>query len=856
MKKDIIKKIAVGLGAVVFFLALSYAFVFPVLQGKVVNQSDISGHIGMSREMVEWNGEHPDDEALWTGAMFSGMPTVSIASIKKGDLTQPLYDLLLAGKRPATYLFVALLGAFLLMLSLGVHWSVALGGAVAVAFCSYNFQIIEVGHNTKMQAIAFMTWVLAALVFTYRQSRKGEILKQWLPVTALGAALFGVALSLQIKANHQQITYYLAIMVLIYAVVEFIAAIKAAVRRKGEPRPSDWPSRLSAPLSRFFIASALLLVLGLAGVLSNMNKLLPLYEYTAHTMRGGSELRDAGASDAGGLDIDYATAWSYGWEELPNLMIPNFNGGASASAVNPDKSVTAALLKKAGYSRKELLQTTKALPMYWGPQPFTAGPMYMGAVSVFLFILGLCLYKGREKWWILAAVVFAVLLALGSHFMAFTKLCFRILPMYNKFRTVSMALVVLQVALPALGFLALDGIVKGRYSKKEIGRAMAIGGGLTAGFCLLVWIFPGIAGSFTGSVDAGQQDVLVDAFIADRKALLRHDAMASFLFILAAGALLRWAMARPGSGKIAAGAIGLLVLVNMFAVGKRYLNDDDFVTPKDFRGQFAERPVDALIKEDSDESYRVLDLTVNVFNDSHPCYRHKCIGGYSPAKLQRYQDLIDRYLNSEINAIYKAAGKISTISELEASLPSTPVLDALNMRYIILGDQNPPAVNGSALGNAWFVSEIAEAGSASDEIGLVGKVALDSVAVLRAPLPENLPESGNREAGSIRLTEYTPNRLTYEYSAPEAGVAVFSEVFYDGGWKAWLDGDRSREVEIFAADWILRGAVLPEGDHTLTMSFEPKSYIQGKSISLANSLLLILAVLLFAPLSLYKRKNC
>ena len=303
-------------------------------------------------------------------------------------------------------------------------------------------------------------------------------------------------------------------------------------------------------------------------------------------------------------------------------------------------------------------------------------------------------------------------------------------------------------------------------------------------------------------------------------------------------------------------AIGALVLVNMFAVGKRYLNDDDFVTPKDFKSQFAERPVDAVIKEDPSVSYRVLDLTVNVFNDSHPCYRHKCIGGYSPAKLQRYQDLIDRYLTSEINAVYKAAGNISTVRDMEESMPRTPVLDALNMKYIILGAQNPPAENRSALGNAWFVSDIAEAGNAEEEIGLVGKVGLDSVAVLRAPLPENLPEGRIQEAGNIRLTEYTPNRLTYHYTAEEAQVAVFSEVFYDGGWKAWLDDDRSQEVDLFATDWILRGAVLPEGEHTLTMSFEPPSYSRGKALSLINSLILLLALLVFAPLSVMKRKNC
>ena len=838
MNKDLIKKVAIALGVVLFFMALSYAFVLPVLDGKVVNQSDISGHIGMSREMVQWNNEHPDDPALWTGSMFSGMPTVSIAAIKKGDLTQPLYDLLLLGKRPATYLFVALLGAFLLMLSLGVNWIVALGGAVAVAFCSYNFQIIEVGHNTKMQAIAFMPWVLAALIFTYKKS-KGE---KWLPLTALGAALFGIALSLQIKANHQQITYYLAIMVFIYALVELIAAIKETVKTK-----------IKEPVVRFFAASALLLVLGLAGVAANMNKLLPLYEYTAHTMRGGSELRDAKAEDAGGLDIEYATAWSYGWEELPNLMIPNFNGGASASAVNPDKSETIKLLKRAGQGR--LRETAKALPMYWGPQPFTAGPMYMGAITVFLFVLGLALCKRREKWWVLATVIFAILLGVGSHFMAFTKLCFKVLPMYSKFRTVSMALIILQVALPLLGFLTLDGIVKGRYVKKDIVRASLIAFGVTGGFCLLVWLFPGIAGSFSGSVDAGQQDILVDAFVADRKMLFRQDAITSFLLIAVAFGLILWMVKKPKGGMMAAGAIGVIVLINMFAVGKRYLNNDDFITPKDFRSQFNERPVDAFIKEDTDPSYRVLDLTVNVFNDSHPCYHHKCIGGYSPAKLQRYQDIIDRYLTTEINSVYRAAGKITTISEMEQTMPKTPVLDALNMKYVILGADNAPAENHTALGNAWFVSSVVPAENPEEEIGLVGKVALDSTAILRAPLPEGLPEGEPGLFDEIRLTEYTPNRLTYEYSAENDALAVFSEVFYDGGWKAWLDGDKSKRVDVFAADWILRAAVLPKGEHTLTMSFEPSSYRTGKAVSLASSLLLLLVLLGLIPFTLKKNTD-
>ncbi len=594
------KNIAIGLGVVAIFLALSYGFVPQVLDGKIVNQSDISGFVGMSHEMSEWNAAHPDNPTYWTDSMFGGMPTTAISTQNKGDYTEWLYKLLLVGKRPATYLFIALLGAFLLFLSLGVNWTIALGGAIAVAFCSYNFQIIQVGHNTKMQAIAFMPWVLAALVYTYRS-------KGW--KTLLGATLFGLALSLQIKANHQQITYYLAIMVLLYAVVELVHTI----------RTKAW--------KRFWLASALLLVLGGAGIATNVNKLLPLAKYTPQTMRGGSELSKEGAN-ASGLDLDYATAWSYGWEELPNLMIPDFNGGASAGAVNPEKSQTIKLLRRAG--QKNLKETAKQLPLYWGPQPFTAGPMYMGAISVFLFVLGLGLYRGREKWWLLVATLLAVLMAVGSHFMAFTAFCFKVLPLYNKFRTVSMALVVLQVTLPVLGFVTLDRIVRGAYDRAR-------------GFALLCVLTPSLFGTFEGPSDSGMQDVLVEALVQDRIALFRADSLMALGLIVASALLLLWAYFPKGQteharevagfGRKWAAALCICVLsaANLFIVGKRYLNADHFTTPKDFGKPFAERPVDQIIKADKDPQYRVLDLTVNVFNSSVPSYHHKSVGGYSPA---------------------------------------------------------------------------------------------------------------------------------------------------------------------------------------------------------------------------------
>jgi pimeloyl-ACP methyl ester carboxylesterase len=816
----LIKNIGIALGAIVLFLVLSYGFVPQVLQGKIVNQSDISGYMGMSHEMSEWNTAHPDDPTYWTDSMFGGMPTTAISTQNGGDATQGIYNLLLTGKRPATYLFIALLGAFLLMLSLGISWPLALGGAVAVAFCSYNFQIIQVGHNTKMQAIAFFPWVLAALIYTYRST---DSKNRWLAKVLLGATLFGVALSMQIKANHQQITYYLAILVMLYALVELIDAIR------------------SKRVSRFFIASALLLVVGGVGIATNVNKLLPLAKYTPNTMRGGSELTQDGAAKGGGLDLDYATAWSYGWEELPNLMIPNFNGGSSSQAVNPAKSETIQLLKRAGQSN--IREIAKGLPLYWGPQPFTAGPMYMGAITVFLFILGLFLYKGKEKWWLIAGTVIAVLMAVGSHFMAFTKLCFNVLPLYNKFRTVSMALVVLQVTLPVLGFLTLDRIVKDGYDRKDFLKKSGIAFALTGGLSLLFALIPTLAGDFTSAADAGQQDILVEAFQADRITLLRQDALMSFFLIAVSWGFLLWACLpekKPARKVIASLAICALVLVNLFATGKRYLNADHFTTPKDFSKPFAERPVDQLIKADPDPSYRVLDLSVNVFNSSVPSYHHKSVGGYSPAKLQRYQDLIEHYLSGEINRIYGSMQSAETIADVEAGLPETPVLNALNTRYIIIGGEYAPVYNEKALGNAWFVDEVVPAATPDEEIAFLGSVDLRRQAVIGRDMPAVTAAPADT-ADVISLTAYAPNALRYHYSAAGDRLAVFSEIYYPEGWKAEVDG---RPVSLVRADWTLRAAELPAGEHDLVMRFEPDSYRIGANVSRASSITLIFLLLL------------
>ena len=795
------KKLLLYAGIVVGLLILSYAYVPQVLSGKIVNQSDISGWQGMSHEMMSWNAAHPDDQTAWTESMFGGMPTATIHASTKGDWTQQIYDFLLLGRRPATYLFISLLGAWLLMLALGIHPLIAVGGAIAVTFCSYNLQIIQVGHNTKMQALAFLPWVLAALIFTYNQAlsrhpRPDRGSHSWLSGTLLGAALFGLALSFQVKANHPQITYYLAILILIYVIV-------LAVSLRGKRL---W--------GRFFAASALLLVLGVAGIATNATKLLPTMEYTPYSMRGGSTEASEGGAGAKGLDIDYATAWSYGWEELPNLLIPNFNGGSSSGAVNPKHSETYDLLKRAG--QPNLKETAKHLPLYWGPQPFTAGPMYMGAITVFLFILGLFLYKGKEKWWIVAGTVLAVLLALGSHFLAFTKFFYNVAPLYNKFRTVSMALTVLQFTLPMLGFLVLDRIFRQPEAKELFQKKGWIAAAITGGFCLLCILFPGIAGTFSGSVDAGQPDVLVDALAADRRYLLVMDALRSLLLIGAAFLLLWWGTREQKRLPLAGAFLIVLVLFDLGLAGKRYLNADDFVSPRAFKSQFDKRPVDELILADTDPSYRVLDLTVNVFNDSHPSYWHKNIGGYSPAKLQRYQEFIESTLTGEINQIYKAIGDATTLEEAEAALPYLPGLAEMNCRYIILDGEMPPLRYPYAKGNAWFDSSFA--GASSSFAGLTG------------------------ESPSVELTSYAPNELRYRYNSPEAARMVFSEVYYPVGWKLTVE-DTGEELPIELEGSLLRAAQVPAGEHTLVMRFDPPSYRTGEAVSRATSILLLLAAL-------------
>lgn len=842
---------------VLLFLALSYIYMSPVLDGKVVNQGDIQGYMGMAHEMSEHNAAHPDDPTAWSNSMFGGMPTTIISAPRQGDLTQSLYDFLFTGRRPATYMFIALLGAFLLMLSLGVGKLLAVGGAIAIAFCSYNMQIINAGHNTKMQAIALLPWALAAFVYTYKAAQKDGSWKKWLPTTALGAVLFGFGLSLQVKANHQQITYYLALMLVIYAIAEFIRLMCDADRKR--------------KAQRFLAASGLLLVLGLAGIGTNTNKLLPIYKYTPQSMRGGSELQaKGGEGESKGLDMDYATSWSYGTEELANMMIPNLNGGASSTELDYSKSQAAKVV--ADYFGEKTAQgMSKSLPLYWGPQPFTSGPMYIGAITIFLFLLGLLICEDKDRWWMLACTLLAILLGLGSNLQWFTTFFYKYAPFYNKFRTVSMALSVLQFTLPALGFLALDRVVKKQVPARTIKPCLIAAYAIAAGICLVAILLPDIVGSFTSASDGATVDSIfkaafgsataeynefkasfIDGLRLDRIGAMKADATRSLLLISTAAVLIWWAtlskkkdakIGRWTVGQVCSAAICLFVLFDLYSADKRYLSSKDFVNDKDFKGVFKQSKADREILKDKDLSYRVLNLN-NPFNDSRTSYWHKSIGGYSPAKLQRYQELIDSSIIPEIYSLYGG--------QLGEALSNWSVLNALNTRYIISDPNSDPIYNPFAYGNAWFVDQVAVGLTPDEDLEFVNKVDLRKIALLEDT--RNIPDSVPAASDTIVLCSYAPNELHYVYSCENPRLTVFSEVFYPEGWHAWL-ADTGEEVEVFRADWILRAAVLPAGEHELVMRFDPKSYKDSAALSLASSIALIIFLILAVAGIFYTEKK-
>ena len=800
--------------AIPIFVAMAYLFAPDVLKGKVVNQSDIAAWNGMSREIVSYNQMNPNqDPTLWTNSMFSGMPAYIISVKYKGDLTKYLYDLLFWGQRPPSYLIISLIGGFLMLLAFGVNPWLSIVGAIGITFCSYNFQIMQVGHNTKMIAIAFMPWVLAAVAYAYRRR------------ALLGAGLFALALAFEIQAFHLQVTYYLGLIVLCFAAGELYTAIK------------------EKKIRRFMLTSCAVLVGGLLGMAANTNHLWPMQEYTKYSMRGGSELSgDEENAGKKGLKLDYATQWSYSPGETFNLLIPDYKGGATGGRNYGTNLETTKWLTSQGHNKSEAEHIANSYVGYWGEQPFTAGPMYLGAVMVFLFVLGLFLTRGTLRWWIVGLGVVTLLLSWGGHAMWFTRFFSEYIPLYNKFRTVSTILVIFQLFFPLLGIVAVQQLLDGHFDKKYTLKNLYWAGGLTAGFCLLVAIIPSLSGSFLKGSESGMgiSQEMVEAMQNDRANLLRADAFRSFCFIILTAGVLWIGICKKMKPVWAIACLGVLVLADLWPIGKRYLNSDHFVNQRIFQQQFAKRPVDEMILLDTDLYYRTLDISINVFGDAHVSYWHKTIGGYSPAKMQRYQDLIDHYIYPQIIAMHGAISTCETWEEAEEAISTFPIINMLNTKYIAFNPESPPLVNYAAFGNAWFCSNIFWVDSADSEIEALGKVDLSTTAVVHDSFREILNNFNSALVdpnGSIQLTQYEPNALTFAYSSESPQLAVFSDIWYPKGWKAWVD---DTPVDIARANYVLRALPLPAGDHTIRFVFAPESYTKGAIYSRISSALLLL----------------
>ncbi len=776
--------------AVVIFLLLTAIYFSPVLfEGMGLQQQDILQARGADKEIQDFRAA-TGEEPLWTNSMFSGMPAYLINTHFSGDWSGYIHKILtfnmpaLAGN-----IFITLLGAYVLMLALGMNVWLSVVGAVAITFTSYNFIILEAGHNTKSLTIAYIPVVLAGLFYTLRRN-------MW-----IGTALFTVGLALNLHFNHLQMTYYMLLMILVFIVTEIIFAIR-------EKRFAGLVKRGMLLLAGAVIA---------AGV--NFGRLYTTAEYSEYSIRGKSELTApaTGAAAGSGLDREYAFQWSYGVSETMTLLIPHFYGGASSSSLDT-KSNTYEAFVRLGVPAGQAEQIVKqGIPLYWGDQPFTSGPVYVGAIVCFLFVLGLFIVARRWSIWLAIATLLSFMLAWGNNFEAFNYFMFDYFPGYNKFRAVSSALVIAQVTIPMLGMLALYTLFRDYKAIPNLEKKLLYATGITGGLCLLVWLFAGTA-SFVGSSDPQliQAQYPIDAIRADREGAMRSDALRSLIFIVLAAGLLYFYLKNKVSAMMAMLGIGALVLVDLWTIDKRYLHDGDF-KKNPVANHFQPTQADQLILQDKDLSYRVYNLP-NPFQDARTSYFHKSIGGYHGAKLRRYQDLIERQIAQN----------------------NMEVLRMLNTRYAITGDPNTPVQRvPGVLGNAWFVQEVQPVNSPDEELEALTNFKAATTAVVdvaKFPVAQRTFSAAN---ANIELTAYQPNHLTYAYEAAQPGLVVFSEIYYPAGWQAYLDG---QPVEHMRANYVLRAMQVPAGNHTIEFRFAPKSFEIGNTVSLVSSILLLLLV--------------
>jgi len=801
MKKSTFKQyILPHIIAYALFMGIVISFFSPIFfEGKKLFQGDIPHHEGIAKELIDYR-KKTGQEALWTHAVFSGMPAYLIDTKYQEPLNSMIRSFIGAYlPSHVGYIFAAMLSCYVLLLAMGIGPYVSMAGGIAYGLSTFTLISIAIGHDGKVAAMAYMPLVLAGVQVAYRRNR------WW------GVLLTTLALSLEISATHPQITYYLAIMVGMYGCSQLVVAIR------------------NNRLRSFVYTSGLLLVAVLVAVGANWGRLWNICEYGKYSIRGQSELVAPDAHPADGLDKAYAFRWSLGKAETMTLLIPNFYGGSSHEQLN-ESSEIAQILKRQNFSQQQIKSFLQHTPTYRGEQPFTEGPMYLGAIICFLFVVGLWSIKKQDRYWLLAGTIVAILLAWGSNFAVFNDFMYQYLPGYNKFRAVTTSIVIAQLTSILSVCLVLQQIIQEGITpalRKGLYGAWAIIG-LMLTFMLAAWL------DYTSAHDASLPGWLVEALQIDRKRMLQQDTLRSLAFISAAS-LVIWMYGRK---KLRTSGLVILLIgligIDFYGIGKRYVRDISYQTQSQIEAREA-TPARQYILQDTTWGYRVLNLN-HPFTDGRTSYYHHAVGGYHGAKLRRYQDLIEYALSREWHQVY------NYLQGHTKDWPKLPVLDMLNTRYFMYAPERSGVMaNPNALGNAWFVETIYPVGSPWDEIEAIQNFDPQRVAVVdttkfHVPFP-----TISLGSGRIHLLVYEPNCLQYEAEVSADGLAVFSEIYYEKGWQAWID---DRPVNPIRVNYVLRALSIPAGKHMITFKFTPYSYVIGNQVMLVFNMVLLILVII------------
>ncbi len=803
----------IAFGAIMIILLVMF---YPALQGKTISQDDVKSWNASSKEARDYH-ELTGEQAYWAGTMFGGMPVYQITIQHVGNLFLQV-DKLLTLYMPffMGYIFLAFVGFFFMVEVLKINKWAALAGAIAFALSSYFMIVLQAGHNAKAHAMAYMAPYLIAIYLTYR----GKFLK--------GGLLAAVVLALELSCNHIQITYYLAFTVLIFVIFEAVWAV------------------MEKQIKRFLIGSAVLLFGVVLAVGVNFSNLYTTYEYSKETIRGKSELSTQSNADAKGLDKTYIYGWSLGIGETWSLMIPNAKGGASQQIKDENKDKLSGVDPQAKKMVGDWSQ-------YWGEQPGTSGPVYVGALVVFFFILGLIIVRHRLKWPMVVAGAFSIMLAWGGNFTALSDIFVDNLPMLNKFRAPSMWLVIAELVIPFIFVLALHELVTNTEKIKSKMNALYIAFGLTGGIALIFWLMPNM---FFGFISGAEQqsfdnyraqgyqiDDFVSALTSVRIAIFKADAMRSFLFILVGGALTFLLLKKKIKVPLFIGVIIVLVTFDLVQVDKRYLNESNFIAKRKAENPFTPSAADQMIMADNTAGAKVLNLSVSSFNDATTSFYHRSTGGYHAAKLMRYQELIENQISPEISLLGENLKEATTMGRIDTVFSNLGVLNMLNTKYFILDPSRPPLLNTHAYGHAWFVGLYMLAQNADEEIQRVGEIDTRNEAVIDKRYESalnglNIQLDSN---ATIERVSYNPNELVFKSKANSPQLAVFSEIWYPE-WELFIDGT---QTDLIRADYVLRAAVIPAGEHQIVMKIHPKAFLMSTKVSLASSLILLLMVAAF-----------